>query len=50
MQSLGNFIASAFAGLLWTVFSAEVAFIYAACCMLLALIVFVRPTQRSRAH
>jgi hypothetical protein len=42
-QSLGNFIASALAGVLWTVVSAEAAFIYAACCMLAALVVFLRP-------
>jgi MFS family permease len=44
IQSIGNFVASASAGVLWTVFSAEVAFIYAAACMLLALMVFARPS------
>jgi MFS family permease len=49
VQSLGNFIASALAGLLWTVFSPEVAFVYAACCKLAALLVFARPTFRRPA-
>jgi MFS family permease len=37
VQSLGNLAASAVAGLLWTLVSPEVAFIYAAAWMLLAL-------------
>ncbi len=45
IQSLGNFIASALAGLIWTVISAEAAFIYAAACMLAALLVYLRPDQ-----
>jgi dipeptide/tripeptide permease len=45
IQSLGNFVASALAGVLWTVFSAEVAFVFAAACMLLALMVFARPSK-----
>ena len=39
-QSLGNFVASATAGLLWTLVSPTAAFIYAATWMLLALIAF----------
>ena len=49
VQSIGNFVASALAGLLWTVFSPEVAFAYAASCMLAALVVFIRPVSR-RGH
>jgi MFS family permease len=41
VQSLGNFSASALAGLLWTLASPTAAFIYAASWMLLALIAFV---------
>ncbi|HEX5924785.1 MAG TPA: MFS transporter [Baekduia sp.] len=40
VQSLGNFAASAIAGLLWTLVSPTAAFIYAAAWMLLALIAF----------
>ncbi len=45
VQSLGNFVASGLAGILWTVFSAEVAFVYAAACMVFALTIFVRPSR-----
>lgn len=37
VQSLGNFAASAIAGLLWTLISPTAAFIYAAAWMLIAL-------------
>ena len=40
VQSLGNFAASAIAGLLWTVVSPTAAFIYAGAWMLIALIAF----------
>ncbi len=40
VQSLGNFAASAIAGLLWTLASPTAAFIYAAAWMLIALIAF----------
>ncbi len=40
VQSLGNFAASAIAGLLWTVVSPTAAFIYAAAWMTIALIAF----------
>lgn len=41
VQSLGNFAASAIAGLLWTLVSPTAAFIYAAAWMLLALTAFI---------
>jgi MFS family permease len=40
VQSLGNFVASATAGLLWTLVSPTAAFVYAATWMVLALIAF----------
>jgi len=40
VQSLGNFTASAIAGLLWTLISPTAAFLYAAAWMLVALIAF----------
>lgn len=39
-QSLGNFVASSVAGLLWTLVSPTAAFIYAAAWMLIALAAF----------
>jgi MFS family permease len=47
VQSLGNFAASAIAGLLWTLVSPTVAFIYAASWTLIALLAFTatRATQ-----
>ncbi len=41
MQSFGNLTASAVAGALWTLISPEAAFIYAAACMVTALVLFV---------
>lgn len=37
IQSLGNFVASALAGLLWTAVSPRVAFLYIAACMVISL-------------
>ncbi|MEJ7892719.1 MAG: MFS transporter [Solirubrobacteraceae bacterium] len=42
IQSLGNFAASAIAGLLWTLVSPAAAFVYAAGWMIVALVAFVR--------
>jgi MFS family permease len=42
IQSLGNFAASATAGILWTLVSPSAAFIYAAAWMLIALAAFTR--------
>lgn len=44
-QSLGNFVASSSAGLLWTLISPTAAFIYAAAWMLIALAAFARVGQ-----
>jgi MFS family permease len=46
VQSLGNFAASAVAGVLWTVVSPTAAFIYAAAWMLLALLAFMAAPKR----
>jgi MFS family permease len=46
-QSLGNFIASAVAGLLWTLVSPTAAFIYAAAWMLVALAAFAANERRA---
>ncbi len=48
VQSFGNFVASAVAGLLWTLVSPAAAFAYATACMLAALVVFTL-TRRRRA-
>ncbi len=48
VQSLGNFAASAIAGVLWTVVSPEAAFAYAAGWMLIALLAFT--ATRRRGH
>jgi MFS family permease len=45
-QSFGNIVASASAGLLWTVFSSSIAFLYLAMWMLIALLVLVRLSTR----
>ena len=45
-QSFGNIVASASAGLLWTVFSPSIAFLYLAIWMLIALLVLVRLSIR----
>ena len=45
-QSFGNIVASASAGLLWTVFSPSIAFLYLATWMLIALLVLVRLSTR----
>jgi dipeptide/tripeptide permease len=47
VRSLGNFAASAIAGLLWTLVSPTAAFVYAAAWMILALAAF---TATSRTH
>ena len=49
VQSLGNFAASAIAGLLWTLVSPTAAFLYAAAWMLIALAAFTA-TRRTHAH
>jgi MFS family permease len=48
LQSLGNFAASAIAGILWTAFSPTVAFVWLSAWMALACIAFLttRPTYR----
>lgn len=46
VQSLGNFAASAIAGLLWTLVSPTAAFIYAAAWMLIALAAFAASRER----
>lgn len=48
IQSLGNFAASAIAGLLWTLVSPTAAFVYAAAWMLLALVAFT--AARAAGH
>jgi MFS family permease len=52
VQSLGNFAASAIAGLLWTLVSPTAAFLYAAGWMVIALAAFTmtRATRRRRAQ
>ena len=47
-QSLGNFVASSVAGLLWTLVSPTAAFIYAATWMLIALAAFAAGDRRAR--
>lgn len=42
MQSFGNIVASAIAGVLWSAFSPTVAFVYLALWSLVALLVLVR--------
>jgi MFS family permease len=49
VQSLGNFAASAIAGLLWTLVSPTAAFLYATAWMLIALAAFTA-TRRSHAY
>lgn len=49
VQSLGNFAASAIAGLLWTLVSPTAAFVYAAAWMLIALAAFA-VTRRSHTY
>lgn len=46
VQSFGNIVASAIAGLLWTVFSPSIAFIYLATWTLLSFIILARITWR----
>ena len=46
VQSFGNIVASAIAGLLWTVFSPSIAFIYLAAWTLLSFAVLMRLTIR----
>lgn len=48
VQSLGNFTASAVAGLLWTLVSPEVAFLWLALWMGIALVAFVATRSRTR--
>jgi len=46
VQSFGNIVASGIAGLLWTLFSPTVAFLYLAAWMLISLVVLMRLTIR----
>lgn len=46
VQSFGNIVASAIAGILWTLFSPTAAFLYLAAWMLISLIVLMRLTIR----
>ena len=48
IQSLGNFAASAIAGLLFTVVSPRAAFLYLAAWMIVALVAFIASSARRR--
>ena len=50
VQSLGNFAASAIAGVIWTAVSARAAFIYLAAWMLVSLVSLAITSNRKRSE